>query len=258
MPTVIINETAARKLGFADPRAAVGQQMNWGRARPGAPKPPPKAAGGAPTAEPSTIVGVIPDMPVTVRQAAEPTFYYVGWDLNVLSIRLTGQDIPGTVRAIEAAWKRSGTGQPIGEIFLKQSRLDLDLDLIIQGTTVAICAGLAVLIACLGLFALAAFTTERRTQEIGVRKAMGARTFDVVLLLLWQFTKPVLWANLIAWPLAFWAAEHWLQGFAYRVSLPPWLFLAASAAAMLIALATVAAQTWTVARTKPARALRYE
>ena len=113
-------------------------------------------------------------------------------------------------------------------------------------------------IACLGLFALAAFTTERRTKEIGVRKAMGAGASDVVRLLLWQFTKPVLWANLIAWPLAFWAMDHWLHGFAYRVDLPPWLFLAASALAVLIAWATVSTHAWLVARGKPSAALRYE
>lgn len=84
--------------------------------------------------------------------------------------------------------------------------------------------GLAILIACLGLFALAVFTTERDTKEIGVRKVTGASFSDVVRLLLWRFTKPVLWANAIAWPFAYWAASRWLEGFAYRVSLPIWLF----------------------------------
>jgi putative ABC transport system permease protein len=255
MPTVIINETAARKLGFPSPAAAVGQQMRWGRARP---KPPQPRPAGAPAMEPSTIVGVIPDMPVTVRLAAEPTFYYVGWDLNVLSIRLTGQDMPGTIRAIEAAWRRTGTGLPIGEIFLARSRLDLYLDLVIQGTTVAVCAGLAVLIACLGLFALAAFATERRTKEIGVRKALGAGTPDVVLLLLWQFTAPVFAASVIAVPLGFFPMRWWLSGFAYRVDLTPWTFVLAAAAAVVIAWLTVSWQSFAAARAKPARALRYE
>jgi putative ABC transport system permease protein len=76
--------------------------------------------------------------------------------------------------------------------------------------------------------------------------------------LLWQFSRPVLLANVIAWPAAYWAASHWLQGFAYRVSLPPWIFLAASAAAVLIALTTVGAHAWLAAQAKPAHALRYE
>jgi putative ABC transport system permease protein len=129
---------------------------------------------------------------------------------------------------------------------------------ITQGAAIAVCAGLAVIIACLGLFALAAFVTERRTKEIGVRKAMGASAADVVGLLLWQFTQPVLWANLIAWPAAFWVMDFWLHGFAYRVDLPAWLFLAATAAAALIAWITVSFQSWMAARAKPALALRYE
>jgi putative ABC transport system permease protein len=128
----------------------------------------------------------------------------------------------------------------------------------IQGGIIGASAGLAIVIACLGLFALAAFTAERRTKEIGVRKAMGASRFDVVRLLLWQFTKPVLWANLVAWPLAYWATAQWLNGFAYRVSLPPWLFLSASIVAVLIAWASVAAKAWLAANAKPATALQCE
>ena len=131
-------------------------------------------------------------------------------------------------------------------------------DVITQGAVIGACSGLAILIACLGLFALAAFVTERRIKEIGVRKAMGASSGDVVRLLLWQFTQPVLWANLIAWPAAFFAMDYWLHGFAYRVGQPVWLFAAAAVAAALIAWATVSFQSWMVARAKPATALRYE
>ena len=253
MPTVVINETAARELGFADTRSAVGQQMRWGRARPKAPPSQDPSRG-----EPSTIVGVVPDMPVSVRLAAAPTFYYVGWNLNVVSIKMGGQDIPGTIRAIEAVWKRTGTGQPIGEIFLARSRLNLYLDLIIQGTAIAICAILAVLIACLGLFALSAFTTERRVKEIDVRKAMGARTFDVMLLLLWQSTIPVLIAGSIALPLGALAMRWWLHSFPYHVDLSAWTFVVAAVAAVAIAWLTVSFQSFMVARAKPAKALRYE
>ncbi len=87
---------------------------------------------------------------------------------------------------------------------------------------------------------------------------MGAGTLDVVGLLLWQFTRPVLWANLIAWPAAWWIMDRWLRGFAYRVDLPPWLFLAAAGAALAIAWATVSTHAWLVARARPVTALRYE
>ena len=250
MPSVIINETAAHTLGFADARAAVGKKMMW--ARGGPPGAPPKPM-------PSDIVGVVPDAPVTVRAAVDPMFYFVvPKRLNVLSIKLTGQDMPGTVKAIVATWKRTGNGQPIQETFLSQFRLTQYLDIIIQGVTIAICSALAVLIACLGLFALSAYTTERRTKEIGVRKVMGADTLQVVLLLLWQFTLPVLAAVAVAVPVGFFAMNWWLHGFAYHVTLSVWTFVAAAVAGVLIAWATVSYQSFVVARAKPASALRYE
>src|ERR1700719_97832 len=115
----------------------------------------------------------------------------------------------------------------------------------------------ALLIACLGLFGIAAFSSERRTQEIGIRKVMGAQTRDLMRLLLWQFSKPVLYANLIAWPVAALIMHRWLQGFAYHVPLDPRLFIGASASTLAVALATVSAHCWHVARAKPAAALHH-
>jgi putative ABC transport system permease protein len=123
---------------------------------------------------------------------------------------------------------------------------------------VGVGAGLAVLIACLGLFALSAYTTELRTKEIGVRKVMGADTLDVVLLLLWQFTLPVLAATAIALPIGFLIMRWWLSGFVYRVPLGAWTFVLAAVAAVVIAWLTVSWQSFAVARAKPAGALRYE
>lgn len=141
---------------------------------------------------------------------------------------------------------------------MAQARLSLYLDMIIQGVTIGICALLAVLIACLGLFALSAFTTERRTKEIGIRKVMGATTLDVVKLLLWQFTIPVLAAIAIALPLSFLIMDHWLHGFPYHVELTPWTFALAAGATLAIAWISVSFQTFMVARAKPIGALRYE
>ena len=93
-----------------------------------------------------------------------------------------------------------------------------------HGVIFGIFVGIAVFIACLGLFGLAAFTAERRTKEIGIRKTFGASTRDIVLLLLWQFSIPVLLANLIAWPLAYYYLHRWLEGYAYRIVLSPALF----------------------------------
>ena len=250
-PTVVINEAAARALGFADPKDAIGKQMIWDRfVKPGTPD---VNAG-------SRIIGVAPDMPMTVRTATDPTFYFVfpKKQLGVLSVKLTGKDIPGAVKDIAGVWKRTNPHEPIQEIFLSQFRLTLYLDMIIQGVTIAICALLAVLIACLGLFALSAYTTERRTKEIGIRKVMGASTSDVVKLLVWQFTIPVLWAIAIGLPLSFWAMNNWLQHFVYHVQLSVWTFLLAGVAALVIAWATVTWQSYIVARAQPAGALRYE
>jgi putative ABC transport system permease protein len=254
MPTVIINQTAARALGFADPRAAIGKQLNWARGRPG--QGPSNAP---PAVAPSTIVGVVPDMPMTVRTAADPTFYFVSpLQSSFVDIRLTDRDIPGTLTAIRDTWKRTNPGQPFNSLWLSQFRLGQYFDLVVQGTTVAICAGLAVLIACLGLFALSAFTTERRTKEIGVRKAMGANTRDVVLLLLWQFTIPVLVATAVAIPLGALAMNWWLRGFVYHAPLSAWVFVLAAIAGIVIAWLTVSWQSFNVAKAKPAGALRYE
>ena len=99
-----------------------------------------------------------------------------------------------------------------------------------QGTIFGLFVGIAIFIACLGLFGLAAFTAGRRTKEIGIRKVFGAQTREVILLLLWQFSIPVLVANAIAWPLAWYYLHGWLQGFAYRIPLSPLYFLGAGTA----------------------------
>ena len=253
-PSLVLNATAARALGYGDPATIVGKTIRWVRWL--QPTPP----GKIPDAQASQVVGVAPDFSLgSVRSAIEPTLYYVNPYLGQnLLVKLDGRRLPETLAAIGAIWKRTGHEQALQQVFENQAVQNLYKDVITQEIALAICSGLAIFIACLGLFALAAFTTERRTKEIGVRKAMGASTFDVVRLLLWQFTKPVLWANLVAWPLAFWAMDHWLQGFAYRVDLPPWLFVSASVVAVLIAWITVSTHAWLVARAKPAAALRYE
>lgn len=247
-PTVVINETAARKLGYSDPRAAVGRQMLW--TRPGA----------KPVTGPSEIIGVVSDMPMTVRDATDPIFYLVvpGAGPSVISIRLTGQDISGTARAIERLWAHVDPVHPMIGTFLSQYRQTLNLDLIIESEAVADCAALAVLLACVGLFALSAYTAERRTKEIGIRKAMGASTLDVVRLLVWQFSIPVICAIGIATPIAVLITDHWLHQFVYRVGLSAWPFVAAPAAALIIAWLTVLFHSYTVGKSNPAAALRYE
>jgi putative ABC transport system permease protein len=247
-PPVIVNETAARRLGFADPAQAVGHTLSW-----------PKPWTSDPTLHPSPIVGVVPDRPISVRTKIEPTFFFINPPTtSVISIRLSGRSMAGVVRSIERAWRLTGHTEPFQEVFLSQYRQGMYLDILVETQMVAVCSALAIFIAGLGLFALSTFIAERRTKEIGIRKVMGASTTDIVLLLLWQFSLPILLATAIAWPLAFLAMRRWLDGFAYHVGLPAWVFLAAGAAALLIACLTVSAQAFAVARARPAGALRYE
>ena len=253
-PSVVLNESAARLLGFARPADAVGKTISWTRWSASTNQTQ------LPAARPSQVVGVVRDFTLgSIRTAIEPASYHVEpTGTQFLLVKLDGHAIPETLAAINRLWRRTGNDQPANTVFENRAVQDLYQDVITQGVVIAICAGLAIFIACIGLFALAALTTERRTKEIGVRKAMGASTADVVTLLLWQFTQPVLWANLIAWPVAWWVMNRWLQGFAYRVDLPVWLFAAATALAVVIALVTVSTHAWLVARAKPVTALRYE
>jgi putative ABC transport system permease protein len=163
-----------------------------------------------------------------------------------------------TVKAVDRTWIRVSHGLPVQQYFADQFLLRLYIDNVIQGGFIAVCALIAISIACLGLFALSAFTAERRTKEIGVRKAMGASSADILKLLMWQFTKPVIWATLIAWPLGFLVMRWWLASFVYRVDQAPWTFVAAALAALVIAWATVFIHALNVARAKPVGALRYE
>jgi putative ABC transport system permease protein len=253
-PSIVVNESAARQLGFSRPADAVGKIVSWTRWS--ASTDPGKLA----TPRPSQIVGVVGDFTLgSIRTPIEPVIYHVEpLGTGALLAKLDGRSIPETLTAINRLWRQTGNDRSPGLAFEDRAVQALYEDVITQGIVIAICAGLAILIACVGLFALAAFTTERRTKEIGVRKAMGASTLDVVALLLGQFSRPVLWANLIAWPAAWWAMNRWLGGFAYRVDLPLWLFVGAMAVAVAIALATVFTHAWMAARAKPVGALRYE
>ena len=253
-PSIILNEAGARFLGFSSPQTAVGKTVVWGRWSPGS------GQTAAPANRPSQVVGIVPDFTLgSARTAVRPTIYFVDPSLSrFLAMKLDRERMPEVLQGIRGLWRQTGHDRPTPFLFEAQAIQALYQDVITQGVAIAVCAGLAVIIACLGLFALAAFVTERRTKEIGVRKAMGAGAAQVMRLLLWQFTKPVLWANLIAWPIAFWAMDYWLHGFAYRVDQPPWMFLAASVAAAAIAWATVSAHSWMAARARPATALRSE
>lgn len=244
---VILNETAARMLGFTSPQAAIGQVIR---------QPPGRYSKGIV----SEIVGVVADFPVTsLHNPIDPVVFFTdaGY-FNIVSVKLDGRQIPETLAAIDKLWKQVGEPRPIVRFFADEFLEDQYREDLRQGQMAAVSAGIGVFIACLGLFGLAAFTAERRTKEIGVRKALGASRADIVGMLLWQFTRPVLWANLIAWPASWYAMHRWLERFAYRTDIQLWMLLGASALAIVIALATVTTHAIVVARARPVTALRYE
>ena len=245
--TVILNESAVRAFGFASADAAIDHELamdldDFGRT------------------QPRRIIGVVPDMPLfTIRQKIPPTTFVIdpGW-AKYLNVKLTGEKVPDTLTAIDAVWREMVPARPIQRQFIDDRLEKLYRDVARQGHIFAGFALVAVLIACLGLFGLAAFTAERRTKEIGIRKAMGADTGDILKLLVWEFVRPVLLANIIAWPLAYLAMAHWLEGFAYRISLDPLLFVGAGLIALAIACGVTLYHALQMARSRPVLALRYE
>jgi putative ABC transport system permease protein len=184
--------------------------------------------------------------------------YYVDPGQSGLAVlKLDGARIPETLRAVQALWSQL-THSPLDGLFLSQRVNELYADIKRQSVIFSIFSAVAVVIAALGLLGLAVFTAERRTREIGLRKAMGASRWDILRFMGWQFARPVLWANLIGWPLAYLCMRRWLEGFAYHIDLSLIVFVAASALALVIALITVSGHALLVARTSPVEALRYE
>jgi putative ABC transport system permease protein len=159
---------------------------------------------------------------------------------------------------VETVWKRHVPDVPFEADFTNALVAELYRAETARGRIFAGFSLFAVFIGCMGLFGLAAFTAERRTKEIGIRKVLGARSRDIVKLLVWQFSRPVLVANLIAWPVAWWVMRDWLNSFDTRIDLGPGPFVAAGLLALVIAIGTVAGHALKVARLNPIVALRYE
>lgn len=249
---IVINETAARKLGFASPAQAVGQILIWDHlAR------MPSIFTGPHDIE---IIGVAPDFPIgSIRDEIPAAAFYVNpIQMQTLHARLDRTNVAQTLVAIEKIWKQFGDPRPFAPYFFDQAIRNLYANVSRQGRAASIFTGVALFIGCLGLLGLSVFTAQRRTKEIGIRKAMGARTGNVMALLLWEFTRPVLWATLIAFPLGYYLMHRWLESFAYHIDLQAWMFIAAAAAAVIIALITVISHSLMVARARPVEALRHE
>ncbi|WP_405519564.1 ABC transporter permease [Spirosoma sp. KNUC1025] len=205
-----------------------------------------------------TVVGVVKDFHFeSMRQRIAPLVIFYGKDASQLALRIQTSDIPGLLRTIEQRWKAQ-TDNPFTYSFLNERFNTIYQSEQRIGRLVSIFAGLAVLIACLGLFGLAALTTHQRTKEIGVRKVLGASVTSVVALLSKDFMKPVLVAILIASPVAWYAMDQWLQDFAYKINLDWWVFALAGILSVGIALLTVSFQSIKAALANPVKSLRSE
>jgi putative ABC transport system permease protein len=244
---VVLNELAVDRLGFKSAQEAIGKTFRA------------ELFSDEAGATNITVIGVVGDTQFrSVRDPVQPIMFQnvnsgPGW----MVIRYNGD--PQSVRAaVEQKWKQIAPDVPFEAKFSEDIVGELYRAEDARAQIFAAFSLLAVFIGCLGLFGLASFTAERRTKEIGIRKVLGARTRDIVTLLVWQFSRPVIVANLIAWPVAWWAMRDWLNGFDQRITLGPTPFVIAALIALTIAIVTVVGHAFKVARANPIHALRYE
>jgi putative ABC transport system permease protein len=244
---VVMNQYAIKKLGFKSPQDAIGKVVKSQLFEQGT------------GVVDINIVGVVGDSRFrSVRTPIDPIMFsdqHKG--PGYMIIRYRGD--PAIVEAaVERQWKQIVSDVPFQAKFSGDIMRELYKAEDSRAQIFAAFSLLAVIIGCLGLFGLAAFTAERRTKEIGIRKVLGARTRDIIRLLVWQFSRPVIVANVIAWPVAWWMMRDWLNGFDQRIALTPVPFVIAAAIALGIAIATVVGHAVKVARANPIHALRYE
>lgn len=214
-----------------------------------------------------TVIGVVKDAYLeSVRESIKPVLFYMPPEYSAggqsaymrLSIQIREGNISETLAFIDSTWNDFN---PTVEI--RRSFLDSQFALIYRdeqqlSKMFMYFSCLAIILACFGLFGLASYNTERRTREIGIRKAMGGSVGGIVYLLTKDFSKLVLLANVIAWPIAYMSMSRWLDNFAYRIDLTPLIFIGSGLAALCIAWLAVASITANAAGAKPVLALRHE
>lgn len=238
---LVMNEAAARQYGYANPADIIGKKFSqWGRE--------------------GEVIGVVKDFNyISLHRTIEPlTLPFEPYASRYMSLKVTGENLPGTIEQIEQVWSRIAPHRPFLYSFLdadfnKQYESDFRFRQIF--TTFSV---LAILIACLGLLGLATYTAEQRTKEIGIRKVLGANIGSIVGLLSKDFIKLVLIAILVATPVAWFAMNKWLEGFAYQVPVHWWVFLISGALAVVVALVTISFQSVKAAMMNPVKSLKSE
>lgn len=240
----IINESAARQMGL-EPNEVVGKQLN-------------ELASG--TNAVFTIIGVMKDFHFeSLHKIIKPILLRLNThNYEHICVRVRPENMKQTLSFIKEKWQAFEPDYPyryffldeyFGRLYQKEERL---------GHIFVTFTILAVFIACLGLFCLASFTAEQRTKEIGIRKVLGSSVSGIVTLLIKDFTKWVLVANIVSWPIAYYAMNKWLQNFTYRVNIGIWVFILSASLALIVALITVSYQSIKAALANPVESLRYE
>ncbi len=245
--SVIVNETTVKQIGWKEPLGKYITYPGNGNQR-------------------FRVIAVVKDFNVeSFRKTVTPfalfhvssKTYDLGVSYLVASVK-PGIDMASTLKSFEKKWKSFSSNTPFEYSFLDKDYEALYRSEQRMSSLLGIFTGLSIFVACLGLFGLSAYTAERRTKEIGIRKVLGATVSSIVSLLSKDFTKPVLVAAIIAFPLAWWAMNKWLQDFAYRVAIDWRVFILAGICALCIALITVSFQAIKVAVSNPVKSLRTE
>ena len=235
---VVINKSMVEKLGLKSP---LGQRIENGWQK-------------------FTVIGVVEDFNFeTMKQKVTPLCMVLGlYNSTIVSVKLSGKDTKKVISDVANVWKSFSPDQPFRYTFLDESFANMYKDVQRTGSIFTSFAVLAIIIACLGLFALSAFMAEQRTKEIGIRKVLGASVNGIVTMLSKDFLKLIIIAMLIASPIAWWAMIKWLQGFEYRIPVAWGFFAVAGIAALLIALFTISFQAIKAAVANPVQSLRTE
>jgi len=243
----LINEAAVPHLGFASSEEAVGQAIGWD-------------IWGSDAVKQGVVLGVVQDFNYRSLHAevAPAVMHIHPSSFSHISVRVQPQHVAETMAFLETTWQRLAPDWPFEYYFMDDDLAAMYESEATFGRLFTTFAGLAILIACLGLFALATFTAERRTKEIGVRKVLGASVQRIVLMLSKEIVVLVGISFLIAAPLAYFAMEEWLGNFAYRMELGPLPFLLTGSLVLIVACLTIGYQSIKAALTNPVGALRIE
>ena len=239
----LLNQTAVKALGLKSDQDAVGKNFSYAGIK-------------------GKVVGIFHDFHFeSMRQPIVPLIMVIpstNGNYGSISIKISGGNISAAIDHIEKVWKQFLPQSPFDYNFVDERFAKLYDSEKRQGTIFTIFAGIAIFIACLGLFGLSSFTITQRIKEIGIRKVLGASAASIVQLLSKDFLKLVLIAAVIAFPVAWYAMHQWLLDFAYRISIPWWIFIVAGIVAAVIALATISLLTVKAAMSNPVKSLRTE